>query len=51
VFLKFVLAHPAVTCVIPATGKLKNMLDNLGAGTGALPDARQRTQIIAAASS
>ena len=22
VFLKFVLAHPAVTCVIPATGKL-----------------------------
>jgi len=51
VFLKFVLAHPAVTCVIPATGKLKNMVDNLGAGTGALPDARQRTQIIAAASS
>jgi aryl-alcohol dehydrogenase-like predicted oxidoreductase len=46
VFLKFVLAHPAVTCVIPATGKLRNLVDNLGAGTGALPDAKQRAQII-----
>ena len=25
VFLKFVLAHPAVTCVIPATGKVRNL--------------------------
>lgn len=48
VFLKFVLAHPAVTCVIPATGKLKNLVDNLGAGVGALPDAKQREKIIAA---
>ncbi|HYJ41116.1 MAG TPA: aldo/keto reductase [Steroidobacteraceae bacterium] len=47
VFLKFVLAHPAVTCVIPATGKLRNLVDNLGAATGALPDAKQRAQIIA----
>jgi aryl-alcohol dehydrogenase-like predicted oxidoreductase len=47
VFLKFVLAHPAVTCVIPATGKVRNMLDNLGAGTGLLPDAKQRAQIVA----
>jgi aryl-alcohol dehydrogenase-like predicted oxidoreductase len=45
VFLKFVLAHPAVTCVIPATGKIRNMQDNLGAGRGALPDARQRALI------
>ena len=35
-FLKFVLAHPAVTCVIPATGKMRNLVDNLGAGFGAL---------------
>jgi aryl-alcohol dehydrogenase-like predicted oxidoreductase len=49
VFLKFVLAHPAVTCVIPATGKLKNLVDNLSAAVGALPDAKQRAQIIAAA--
>jgi aryl-alcohol dehydrogenase-like predicted oxidoreductase len=48
VFLKFVLAHPAVTCVIPATGKVRNVLDNLGAGTGALPDARHRAQVVAA---
>src|SRR5689334_13858219 len=38
VFLKFVLAHTAVTCVIPATGKVRNVLDNLGAGLGPLPD-------------
>ena len=48
VFLKFVLAHPAVTCVIPATGKVRNLVDNLAAGAGPLPDAKQRTQIIAA---
>ena len=48
VLLKFVLAHPAVTCVIPATGKLRNMVDNLGAGIGALPDAKHRALIVAA---
>ena len=48
VFLKFVLAHPAVTCVIPATGKVRNLVDNVGAALGALPDARQRDKIIAA---
>lgn len=41
-FLKFVIAHPAVTCVIPATSKPKNLQDNLGAGFGALPDAKTR---------
>ena len=50
VFLKFVLAHPAVTCVIPATGKVKNLLDNLAAGMGPLPDARHRALIAAAVS-
>ena len=48
VFLKFVLAHPAVTCVIPATGKIRNLADNLGAGIGPLPDAKQKAQVIAA---
>ena len=47
VFLKFVLAHPAVTCVIPATGKLRNLVDNLGAGMGTLPDAKHRALIVA----
>jgi aryl-alcohol dehydrogenase-like predicted oxidoreductase len=46
VFLKFVLAHPAVTCVIPATGKLRNLVDNLAAASGALPDAKHRALII-----
>ena len=46
IFLKFVLAHPAVTVVIPATGKVRNLVDNLAAGQGALPDAKQRARII-----
>ena len=37
--LKFVLANPAVTCVIPGTGKPEHMKDNLQAGFGAYPDA------------
>jgi aryl-alcohol dehydrogenase-like predicted oxidoreductase len=48
VFLKFVLAHPAVTCVIPATGKFRNLADNLSAGMGPLPNAKQCAQIVAA---
>jgi len=44
-FLKYVLAEPAVTCVIPATSHPKHMTDNLAAGLGKLPDARQRRQI------
>jgi len=48
VFLKFILAHPAVTCVIPATGKVRNLADNVGAAFGALPDAKHREKIIAA---
>jgi aryl-alcohol dehydrogenase-like predicted oxidoreductase len=38
-FIKFVAAHPATTCVTPATSKAKNMLDNIGAAYGELPDA------------
>jgi len=47
VFLKFILANPAVTCVIPATGKVRNLVDNLGAAFGRLPDAKHRAKIIA----
>ncbi len=39
-FLKYIIAHPAVTCVIPGTGKVRHMTDNLKAGAGRLPDAR-----------
>lgn len=48
VLLKFVIAHPAVTCVIPATGKVRNQLDNLAAGRGRLPDATALKKIAAA---
>jgi diketogulonate reductase-like aldo/keto reductase len=44
-FLKYILAEPAVTCVIPATGNPDYMNDNLGAGFGRLPDTSQRQQI------
>ncbi|MBS0581252.1 MAG: aldo/keto reductase [Proteobacteria bacterium] len=43
--LKFILSHPAVTCIIPATGKLAHLEDNLAGGRGRLPDAAQRAQI------
>lgn len=46
--LKFIISHPAVTCVIPATGKVAHLEDNLGAGRGRLPDARQRELIAQA---
>jgi diketogulonate reductase-like aldo/keto reductase len=44
-FLKFIISHPAVTCVIPATSKPKHMIDNLGAGLGALPDTATRKRM------
>lgn len=46
-FLKFIISHPAVTAVIPATSKPKHMVDNLGAGFGELPDPATRAKMIA----
>ncbi len=45
-FLKFLVSHPAVTCLIPATTKPHHMIDNMGAGFGRLPDAETRTRMI-----
>ena len=47
-FIKYVAAHPAITAVTPATSKPKNMLDNLGAAVGELPDAalRRRMEVL-----
>ena len=45
-FLKFIVSHPAVTCVIPATSKPHHMRDNLGAGFGHLPDIATRKRMI-----
>ncbi|MFN0041302.1 MAG: aldo/keto reductase [Burkholderiales bacterium] len=44
-FLKFILGHPAVTCVIPATGKTKHLIDNMGAGIGKLPEPATRIRM------
>ena len=46
-FLKFLLAHAAVTAVIPGTAKAEHMNDNLGAGRGRMPDAAMRQRMIA----
>jgi diketogulonate reductase-like aldo/keto reductase len=46
-FLKYILAHPAVTCVIPATRNPKHLTDNMGAGLGRLPDASMRKRMVA----
>jgi aryl-alcohol dehydrogenase-like predicted oxidoreductase len=46
-FLKYIVSHPAVTCVTPATSKAKNMLDNIGAAYGELPDEATRKKMAA----
>ncbi|SAK65848.1 aldo/keto reductase [Caballeronia hypogeia] len=43
--LKFVLGNPAVTCVIPGTGRREYMIDNVHAGNGDYPDAAMRKRI------
>lgn len=47
VLLKFILAHPAVTCAIPGTSRPRHMADNASAGKGAYPDAALRQRMIA----
>ena len=44
-FLKYVLGHPAVTVVTPATSKAGNMADNLGGGAGRTPDEPMRRRM------
>lgn len=44
-FLKFVISHPAVTCATPATSRLKNLVDNMGAAMGDLPDEAMRNRM------
>ncbi|MCP4878653.1 MAG: aldo/keto reductase [Gammaproteobacteria bacterium] len=45
-FLKFIASHPGVTCIIPATSKLKHMVDNMAAGYGRLPDQATRQRML-----
>ncbi len=45
-FLKFLLADPRITAVIPGTSNPAHMADNLGAMRGRLPDAAERKRMI-----
>jgi len=44
-FIKYIAANPAVTCVTPATSKPRNMLDNMDAAYGELPDEATRRRM------
>jgi diketogulonate reductase-like aldo/keto reductase len=46
-FLKFIISHPAVTCVIPATANPIHASDNMQAGLAPLPDESVRAKMIA----
>ena len=50
-FLKWIVAHPAVTCAIPATSKLAHLADNMAAGIGRLPDEKTRQRMVEAVAS
>ena len=45
-FIKYILAHPAVTCAIPGTRRVSHLRDNLQAGAGRLPDAATRRRMV-----
>ncbi len=44
-FIKYVLSHPAITVVTPATSQAKHMADNIGGGIGRLPDEATRQKM------
>ncbi len=44
-FIKYVLSHPAVTAVTPATSKPHHMVDNIGGGIGRLPNQAMRMRM------
>jgi diketogulonate reductase-like aldo/keto reductase len=45
-FLKWIVAHSAVTCAIPATDKPLHLEDNMQGGVGGLPDAKTRQRMV-----
>jgi diketogulonate reductase-like aldo/keto reductase len=48
VLLKFIVAHPAVACAIPATTRVDHVRENMGGALGRLPDEALRKRIAAA---
>jgi diketogulonate reductase-like aldo/keto reductase len=45
--LKYILANPAVHCVLTETSNPRHAIDNFGAGFGRLPDADERKRMEA----
>ena len=45
-YLKFIVGHPATTCVIPATSSVSHMQDNMKANVGPVPDESQRAEML-----
>ena len=45
-FMKYLIAHPDMTCIIPATSNPGHMIDNLNAGRGDLPDEIVRRKMV-----
>jgi predicted aldo/keto reductase-like oxidoreductase len=45
-FLKYILSHPAVTCVIPGTSDPGHLVDNMQAGYGRMPDEAARKKMV-----
>ncbi len=43
--LKYILSNPAVNCVLTETSKAEHLIDNLGAGLGAMPDENTRKKM------
>jgi len=43
--LKYMLSHPAMTCVVTETSKVKHVIDNMRAGFGRLPDEAMRRRM------
>ena len=44
--LKFILSHPAVTCVLTETANPDHLVDNMAAGMGRLPDEATRQKML-----
>jgi len=45
-YLKFILGHPAVTSIIPATASVSHMTDNMRANFGRVPNEQQRSEML-----
>jgi len=45
-YLKWILANEAITAVLPATSKVDHLRDNMNAGFGRLPEAKEREELV-----